>query len=193
MKFFNPFTLYLKRIIWSIWQFIHLKPLLGLSRLPSAPCQPIVYLPSTDFAPKHIFNSKFRGKNFHFVVRFFKKKGRFSFIPLSGPLLFFVWVPFYLWKKGGFFCRHFVAFFLGRFIPHSLRFGLHWSLVEVSAIENKVYNITETADVLGWSRSYVISPPLRYCWFALKVFWWNSYYLDAGQPEVVQRGSPWYE
>ena len=90
-----------------------LKQLTGLLKLLWVPCQPKVY----------IFNSKFRGKIFHFVVPFFskQKQGGFILSPLTA-LYFFLWAfPSFFWSvKGAFFRCPFLALFLVRFMWHSL-------------------------------------------------------------------------
>ena len=90
-----------------------LKQLTGLLKLLWVPCQPKVY----------IFNPKFRGKFFHFVVPFFSKQkhGGFILSPLTA-LYFFLWAfPSFFWSvKGAFFRCPFLALFLVRFMWHSL-------------------------------------------------------------------------
>ena len=90
-----------------------LKQLTGLLKLLWVPCQPKVYM----------FNSKFRGKFFHFVVPFFSKQkhGGFILSPLTA-LYFFLWAfPSFFWSvKGAFFRCPFLALFLVRFMWHSL-------------------------------------------------------------------------
>ena len=111
--FFCESLLFLKGIIWSIWQFVQLKWLTGMSKLPWVSCHPKVYLPSTDFAPKHIYSTQnLEEKFFTLSCPFFqnKKKEQF-FCPLQRPFIFFVRVPFFGEKRLPFLCTLFCPFF----------------------------------------------------------------------------------